>query len=69
MQVQKDQAETHALWHDIKKYVLAMQAAAGSGDDKVQQEFGNIQQEFNKIGNVVDVDNTELSVILNHCVQ
>lgn len=69
LQVQKDQAETHALWHDIKKYVLAMQAAAGSGDERVQQEFGNIQQEFNRIGNVVDVDNTELSVILNHCVQ
>ena len=68
-QLQKDQAETHALWHDIKKYVIAMQAAAGAGGEKVQQEFEIIQQEFNKIGSVVDVDNAELNVILNHCVQ
>lgn len=68
-QLQKDQAETHALWHDIKKYVIAMQAAAGAGGEKAQQEFEIIQQEFNKIGTVVDVDNAELNVILNHCVQ
>ena len=68
-QLQKDQAETHALWHDIKKYVIAMQAAAGAGGEKAQQEFESIQQEFGKIGTVVDVDNVELNVILNHCVQ
>lgn len=68
-QLQKGQAETHALWHDIKKYMIAMQAAAGAGGEKAQQEFEIIQQEFNKIGTVVDVDNAELNVILNHCVQ
>ena len=68
-QLQKDQAETHALWHDIKKYVIAIQAAAGAGGEKAQQEFESIQQEFGKIGTVVDVDNAELNVILNHCVQ
>lgn len=68
-QLQRDQAETHALWHDIQKYVLAMQAAAGAGGEKSQQEFAIIQQEFSKIGTVVDIDNAELNVILNHCVQ
>lgn len=68
-QLQRDQAETHALWHDIQKYVLAMQAAAGASGEKAQQAFEIIQHEFGKIGTVVDVDNAELNVILNHCVQ
>jgi hypothetical protein len=69
MQVQKDQAETHALWHDIQKYVLAMQAAASAGSEATQREFQILRQEFQKIGTIVDVENQELNVILNHCVQ
>ena len=49
--------------------MIAIQAAAGAGGEKAQQEFESIQYEFGKIGTVVDVDNAELNVILNHCVQ
>lgn len=68
--VQKDQHETHALWHDISKYILAMKAIIESeGSDTALREFSVVQQEFERIGNIVDVDNVELNAILNYSVQ
>lgn len=68
-QVQQDQAETHALWHDIKKYMTAMQAMVETGNTAIKEEFARLEHVFSHIGNVVDVGNTEVNAILNHEVQ
>lgn len=68
--VQEDQASTHALWHDIKKYVLAIEAVASTGDkESMLENIGLIKESFSQIGNLVDVGNQEANVILNHCIQ
>lgn len=69
-EVQKDQANTHALWHDIKKYVLAIEAVATTGNDAaLQQNIELIRDSFARTGNLVDVGNQEANIILNHCIQ
>lgn len=69
-EVQKDQANTHALWHDIKKYVLAIEAVAATGNDAaLQQNIALIRDSFAQTGTLVDVGNQEVNVILNHCIQ
>lgn len=69
-EVQKDQANTHALWHDIKKYVLAIEAVAATGNDAaLQQNIALIRDSFAQTGTLVDVGNQEVNVILNHCFQ
>ena len=69
-EVQKDQANTHALWHDIKKYVLAIEAVAASeNDNELRQNISFIKESFEQIGNLVDVGNQEANVILNHSIQ
>lgn len=68
-QVQQDQAETHALWHDIKKYMTAMQAMVASGNTTAKEELAGLERAFSRIGNVVDVGNAEVNAILNHEVQ
>lgn len=68
--VQEDQANTHALWHDIKKYMLAIEAVATTGDTAtLQQNISLIRDSFAQTGNLVDVGNQEANVILNHCIQ
>ena len=69
-EVQKDQANTHALWHDIKKYVLAIEAVAATGNDAaLQHNIALIRDSFAQIGTLVDVGNQEANIILNHCIQ
>lgn len=62
----ENQEETRALWHDIKKYVLAMQVFA---DQRDQQQLQQIVQQANdtldSISTVVDVDNIVISSILD----
>ena len=62
----ENQEETRALWHDIKKNVLAMQAFA---DKKDQQQLQQIVQQANdtldSISTVVDIDNIVISSILD----
>lgn len=68
--VQKDQTSTHALWHDIKKYVLAIEAIAEAGNEQALQESVElIKNSFAQIGTLVDVGNQEVNVILNNCTQ
>lgn len=68
--VQEDQANTHALWHDIKKYMLAIEAVGTTGDTAaLQQNIALIRDSFAQTGNLVDVGNQEANVILNHCIQ
>lgn len=63
----ENQEETRALWHDIKKYVLAMQALA---DQKEGAQLRKIVQQAKEtltgIGTVVDVDNIVISSILDN---
>ncbi len=65
-QLQREHTETRALWHDIKKYLLAMEAMVSAEDAGAGQALENIQEAFSGIGNLVDVDNQELNVILSH---
>lgn len=68
--VQSDQSKTHALWHDFKKYVLAIEAISSTGNEEaVRENVALIKNTFSQIGNLVDVGNQEVNVILNHCVQ
>ena len=66
----ENQEETRALWHDIKKYVLAMQAFA---DKKEQHQLQQIVQQANdtldSISTVVDIDNIVISSILDSYVR
>ena len=64
-QVLKDQVETRALWHDIKKYLNAMKAIAS---DKASANtcMEQAEESFKKIHNVVDVGNPIVNGILEY---
>ena len=62
-QLHTQQEETRALWHDISKYLRAMQA------EQVSSTLEQVQTMVDSISNVVDVNNRVVSVILNEYVQ
>ena len=65
--VLKDREETRALWHDLKKHVTAIEAMVeSSGGLAERSEYDHIRQAFEDLGNVVDIDNSILNVILHH---
>lgn len=69
-QVKEDQAETRALWHDIKKYLNTMIDLLNANDIAHAREcIAQVSDLFQGIGNVVDVGNTVISAVLNHSVQ
>ena len=69
-QVKDDQAETRALWHDIKKYLNTMNDLINRDDVIHAREcIGQVSELFENIGQVVDVGNTVISAVLNHSVQ
>ena len=69
-QVQRDQAHTHALWHDIKKHVIAMEAMSAANNTQAMKEnLELVKHTFASVGTQVDVGNMEANVILNHCIQ
>ena len=69
-QVRDDQAETRALWHDIKKYLNTMNDLMNRNDIAHAREcIGQVSELFEDIGTVVDVGNTVVSAVLNHSVQ
>jgi len=69
-QVKEDQAETRALWHDIKKYLNTMNDLMNANDIVHAREcIAQVSDLFQGIGNVVDVGNTVISAVLNHSVQ
>lgn len=66
----KDREETRALWHDVKKYVTAIEAMILSGNtDAAKKEYEAMHQAFNKLGWAVDVENETLNIILYHNIQ
>lgn len=63
----ENQEETRALWHDIKKYVLAMQAFANQKDaPQLCQIVQQADETLASISTVVDVDNVVISSILDN---
>jgi sensor histidine kinase regulating citrate/malate metabolism len=69
-QIRDDQAETRALWHDIRKYLNTMNDLMNRNDIVHAREcIGQVSELFEDIGKVVDVGNTVVSAVLNHSVQ
>lgn len=69
-QVRQDQKETHSLWHDMKKYMMAMQAMVEAGNSAAATaELARIQEAVSGVGGLVDVGNAVLNAILNYGVQ
>lgn len=66
----ENQEETRALWHDIQKYVLAMQAVANAHDSQAARTIlDKAEETLSDIGLVVDADNVVVSCILNSYLQ
>lgn len=65
-QLHAEQEETRALRHDIGKYMLAMQALASENNfQKASEVLAQAQSALESCDNLVDVDNTVLSIILS----
>lgn len=65
-QLREDQNETRAMFHDINKYLQAMQAlAAESNTEQAKEVLHQAQDLFHGIGNVVDVGNSVVNVLLS----
>ena len=68
--VLKDREETRALWHDLKKHIIAMEALIGAGDSQnAKAEYDRFHQAFDELGNIVDVDNLTLNAIFHHNIK
>lgn len=66
----ENQEETRALWHDMQKYVLAMQAVSNGQDNQAAQAIlRQTEETLHAIEPVVDVDNVVVSSILNRYLQ
>jgi len=66
----ENQEETRALWHDIQKYVTAMQAVVSAKDNKMAQTIiQQAEQTLSDINIAVDVENVVISSILNSYLQ
>lgn len=65
-QLKERQEETRALWHDIKKYILAMQAVAERGNS---EELHKIVQDatdaFERSKNISTIGNPVVDALLN----
>lgn len=65
-QFHAQQEQTRALWHDISKYLKAIQSLVGETDSKKAEEnLTQLQTMLNEIHGVVDVNNRVVNVILN----
>lgn len=62
-QFRAQQEETRAIWHDISKYLRAVQA------DDTNQSWEQIRQMMDSVSCVVDVNNRVVSILLNEYVQ
>ena len=62
----REQDETRAMFHDINKYMLAMQALAGKENSRQSSEvLAQAQELYRGLGSVVDVGNPIVSTILS----
>ena len=61
------QEETRSLWHDIKKYMLAMENLVNDNNLKeARNEFSAIETSFQNLRYTVDSGNPIIDGILNH---
>lgn len=66
-QVSKNQEETRSLWHDIKKYVNAIQTVAGEKNtESVLSCLKQTEESFEKIHKVADVGNQIVNGVLEY---
>lgn len=64
------QEETRALWHDIKKYLGAMEALVGHDkEEEAQRCFNDLQTSMIGIQDTVDVENAIVNSILTYGVE
>lgn len=69
-QVKEDQANTRALWHDIRKYLNTMNELISRNDiDNARECIIQAAELFDGLGNVVDVGHTVVSAVLNASIQ
>lgn len=69
-QLRNDQNETRAMFHDINKYLQAMQALAGDANSQQAQEvLAQAQNIIKNLGTVVDVGNSVISTLLHEYLQ
>jgi sensor histidine kinase YesM len=69
-QIKEDQANTRALWHDIKKYLNTMNELICRNEfDHARECITQVEGLFGGLGNVVDVGNTVISAVLNASIQ
>lgn len=66
-QFRSQQEEVRSLWHDISKYLRAMEAQNGSA--KLSETLAQVQDMVDSITPVVDVNNRVINVILNEYIQ
>lgn len=68
-QFHAQQEDTKALWHDISKYMRAMQALTVENNAKEARDvLSQVQALIDSVDGVVDVNNSIVSVILNEYV-
>ena len=64
-QLYKEQEDTRKLWHDMSKYIYAMEAMVVSGNEEVATSvFSDAKRAFETLGSIVDIGNAELNIIL-----
>lgn len=64
------QDETRALWHDIKKYLLAMESLAQEGKDgEIRTAYEEIRGKFKYLEDIVDVENPVVNGILAYAAR
>lgn len=69
-QIKEDQANTRALWHDIRKYLNTMNELINRNDiENARECISQAAELFDGLGNVVDVGNTIVSAVLNASIQ
>lgn len=65
-QLHESQEETKALWHDIKKYILAMQAVAEKGDtEEAKRIVQQATDAFDEAKNISAVGNPVVDAVFN----
>lgn len=64
------QDETRSLWHDIKKYIMAIENLVIKNDQTMAEEaLAALKEKFDTISNVVNTGNSAIDGIINYGMQ
>ena len=70
IQIMNRQEETRSLWHDIKKYMAAMEALANAdASTEMKTSLANIKNTLEPLENIYDTGNSLVDSILNYGVK